>query len=234
MNARSARQAQRGRCRLGLRSKDQGPGCCRWVRKRSRWLQTFKISNDPDFAEKFIDVVGLYLDPPDNAMVPSVKEKTQIQALDRSQLLLPLRPKQVERRAHDYKRHGTASPYDVFDIATGEVMGRITKRHRAKEFLGFLRQIDRAADPRLNLHLILDNSSTHKTDSLRQWLDQHPRLQLNFTATSVSWLNAVESWFSQLERRTILRGAFTSDADLRNAVRKSIEAHNTHSVKPFK
>ena len=197
-------------------------------------LQTFKISNDPDFAEKVIDVVGLYLDPPTNAMVLSVDEKTQIQALDHTQPMLPLRPGQIERRTHDYKRHGTASLYAAFDIATGEVMGRITRRHRAREFLAFLRQIDRAVPKQLDIHLILDNSSTHKTKSVQQWLSSHPRFHLHFTPTSASWLNAVESWFAQLERRALQRGVFTSVAELRDAIRQFIKAHNAEAAKPFR
>lgn len=138
-------------------------------------LQTFKISNDPKFAEKVIDVIGLYMDPPDKALVLSVDEKTQIQALDRMQPMLPLKPGQVERRTHDYKRNGTTSLYAAFDILTGNVIGRVTKRHRAKEFLDFLRQIERATPKSLDLHIILDNSSTHKTPDVKKWLDAHPR-----------------------------------------------------------
>jgi len=197
-------------------------------------IQTFKISDDPDFAEKVIDVVGLYMDPPDNAMVLSVDEKTQIQALDRTQPMLPIKPGQVERRTHDYKRHGTASLYAAFDIATGEVMGRITKRHRAKEFLDFLKQIDRATPGDQDLHLILDNSSTHKTAEIRDWLAQHERFTLHFTPTSASWLNAVESWFSQLERRALSRGVFTSVGELRDEIRRFIKAHNQENAKPFR
>jgi transposase len=197
-------------------------------------LKSFKISNDPHFAEKVLDVVGLYLQPPDNAMVLSVDEKTQIQALDRTQPLLPLRPGQVERRTHDYKRHGTASLYAAFDVATGEVLGRITQRHRAKEFLQFLRQIDQATPAELDLHLILDNSSTHKTAEVRRFVEQHPRFHFHFTPTSASWLNAVETWFSQLERRAVHRGVFTSVQELRDEIRRYIKAHNEHSAKPFR
>ena len=196
-------------------------------------LKTFKISNDPLFAEKVVDVVGLYLDPPENAMVLSVDEKTQIQALDRTQPLLPMRPGQAERRTHDYKRHGTASLYAAFDIATGEVLGRVTKRHRSKEFLAFLRQIDRQTSAGLDLHIILDNSSTHKTDAVNHFLDTHPRFHFHFTPTSASWINAVESWFSQLERRSLHRGVFTSVQDLRDEIRRYIRVHNEHSAKPL-
>ena len=195
-------------------------------------LKTFKISQDPEFAEKVIDIVGLYMNPPTNAVVLSVDEKTQIQALDRTQPMLPLRPGQVERRTHDYKRHGTASLYAAFDIATGEVIGRVTKRHRSKEFLAFLRQID-AAIPELDLHLILDNSSTHKTQAIQDFLKKNPRFHVHFTPTSASWLNAVESWFSQLERRSLYRGVFTSVQELRCEIRRYIRVHNEESAKPF-
>ena len=197
-------------------------------------IRSFKISNDPDFAEKVIDVVGLYMDPPDNALVLSVDEKTQIQALDRTQPMLQLKPGQVERRTHDYKRHGTASLFAAFDVASGEVMGRITKRHRAIEFLAFLRQIEQAVHPDLDVHLILDNSSTHKTQKIRNWFIRRPRFHLHFTPTSASWLNAVETWFSQLERRSLYRNSFTSVQELRNEIRRYIRVHNQHLAKPFK
>jgi transposase len=197
-------------------------------------LKTFKISNDPEFAEKVIDVVGLYMNPPDNALVLSVDEKTQIQALDRTQPLLPLRPGQIERRTHDYKRNGTMSLYAAFDILTGKVIGRTTKRHRAKEFLDFLRQINRSSPKELDLHLIVDNSSTHKTPEVRKWLAAHPRFIMHFTPTSASWLNAVEGWFSQLERRAIHRGVFTSVKELREEIHRFIKVHNSESAKPFK
>jgi transposase len=197
-------------------------------------LKSFKISNDPEFAEKVVDVVGLYLNPPDNAMVLSVDEKTQIQALDRTQPMLQLRPGQIERRTHDYKRHGTTSLYAAFDILTGKVIGRTTKRHRAKEFLDFLRQIDRSTPSELELHLVLDNSSTHKTPEVKTWLAKHPRFVLHFTPTSASWLNAVEGWFSQLERRAIHRGVFTSVKELRSEIHRFIKVHNSESAKPFK
>jgi len=167
--------------------------------------QTFKISNDPNFAEKVVDIVGLYMNPPENAMVLSIDEKTQIQALDRTQPQLPLRPGKVERRTHDYKRNGTASLYAAFDVASGKVIGRVTERHRAKEFLEFMRQIERSTPKELDLHVILDNSSTHKTADVKAWLEKHPRIKLHFTPTSASWLNAVEQLFDQLERRALYR-----------------------------
>ena len=196
-------------------------------------IKSFKISNDPQFAEKVQDVVGLYLDPPDNALVLSVDEKTQIQALDRTQPLLQLRPGQIERRTHDYKRHGTRSLYAAFDVATGQVMGRVTRRHRSREFLAFLNQIDRTTDPKLDLHLILDNSSTHKTPEVVRWLKSHPRFHFHFTPTSASWLNAVETWFAQLERRSIHRGVFTSVIELRDEIHRYIKVHNEGMAKPF-
>lgn len=196
-------------------------------------IKSFKISQDPEFAEKVADVVGLYLRPPDNALVLSVDEKTQIQALDRTQPLLPLRPGQMERRTHDYKRHGTASLYAAFDVASGKVLGRVTQRHTAKDFLEFLEQIEKATPSGLDLHLILDNSSTHKTAEVKEFLAEHPRFHLHFTPTSASWLNAVENWFSQLERRSLYRGVFTSVGALRQELRRYIQAHNKHSAKPF-
>jgi transposase len=197
-------------------------------------LKTFKISNDPQFAEKVVDVVGLYMNPPDNAVILSIDEKTQIQALDRTQPMLPLKPGQVERRTHDYKRNGTTNLYAAFDILTGEVIGRTTARHRAKEFLDFLRQVERSTPKELALHLILDNSSTHKTPEVTKWLAKHPRITMHFTPTSASWLNAVESWFSQLERRALSRGIFTSVKELRTEIHRFIVAHNAKSAKPFK
>ncbi|MDF0752766.1 IS630 family transposase [Marinobacter sp. 71-i] len=197
-------------------------------------LKTFKISNDPDFAEKVFDVVGLYLNPPDNALVLSVDEKTQIQALDRTQPKLQLKPGQIERRTHDYKRHGTTSLYAALNILNGEVIGRITQRHRAKEFLDFLRQIDRETPKEQDLHLILDNSSTHKTPEVKAWLEKHPRFKLHFTPTSASWLNAVEGWFGQLERRALYRGIFTSVGELKTVIRRFIKTHNEKLAKPFR
>jgi len=197
-------------------------------------LQTFKISNDPEFAEKVIDVVGLYMNPPDNAIVLSVDEKTQIQALDRTQPMLQLKPGQVERRTHDYKRNGTTSLYAAFNILTGEVTGKVTARHRAKEFLDFMRHIERTTPRDLDLHVILDNSSTHKTAEVKAWLEKHQRIKLHFTPTSASWLNAVEGWFAQLERRALYRGAFSSVKELKDEIHRFIKVHNTACAKPFR
>lgn len=196
-------------------------------------LHTFKISNDPLFAEKVVDIVGIYMDPPDNAVVLSVDEKTQIQALDRTQPMLPLKPGIAECRTHDYKRHGTVNLYAAFDILTGKALSRITQRHRAKEFLSFLKQIDRSVPQGLDLHLILDNSSTHKTPKVKEWLEEHPRFVIHFTPTSASWLNAVEGWFAQLERRSLHRGSFNSTEELRKEIKRFIKAHNEESSKPF-
>lgn len=197
-------------------------------------VKSFKISRDPKFAEKVVDVVGLYMNPPDNALVLSVDEKTQIQALDRTQPMLQLRPGQIERRTHDYKRHGTLSLYAALDLATGKVIDRVTKQHRAAEFIGFLELIDRRTAEAPAVHIILDNSSTHKTPDVVSWLAERPRFQLHFTPTSASWLNAVETWFSVLERRAVRRGTFTSVSDLRGAIREFVAAHNRHHAKPFK
>ena len=197
-------------------------------------FKTFTLSRDPQFAAKVIDVVGLYLNPPDNALVLSVDEKTQIQALDRTHPMLPLRPGQVARRTHDDKRHGSANLYAAFNVATDEVLGRITRRHCATEFWQFLAQLDRATPPELALHLIVDNSSTHTTEAIRDFLAAHPRFHLHVTPTSASWLNAVETWFGQLERRALRRGVFTSVSDLRDEIRRFIETHNMHSAKPFR
>ena len=197
-------------------------------------IQTFKISNDPQFAEKVIDVVGLYMNPPDNAIVLSVDEKTQIQALDRTQPMLPLKPGLAERRTHDYVRNGTTSLYAAFNILTGEVIGRVTDRHRAKEFLEFMRQVERSTPKDLDLHVILDNSSTHKTEDVKKWLAKHPRIILHFTPTSASWLNAVEGWFAQLERRALYRGTFSSVKELKDEIQRFIKVHNVSLSKPFK
>lgn len=196
-------------------------------------VKTFKISRDPKFAEKVVDVVGLYMNPPENALVLSVDEKTQIQALDRTQPMLPLRPGQVERRTHDYKRHGTISLYAAMDLATGKVIDRLSAQHRAADFLEFLELVDRRTATSPAVHLILDNSSTHKTPEVLAWLEQHPRFQLHFTPTSASWMNAVETWFSVLERRAVRRGVFTSVAELKKAIREYVSAHNKHHAKPF-
>lgn len=197
-------------------------------------LRTFKISNDPQFAEKVIDVVGLYMNPPNNALVLSVDEKTQIQALDRTQPGLALSEGRIASRTHDYKRHGTASLYAAFNILSGEVITKVTDRHRAKEFIGFLRQVEKRTPKDKALHIILDNLSAHKTPDVNEWLEKHPRVHFHFTPTSASWLNAVEGWFAQLERRALYRGVFTSVKELKDEIKRYVKVHNKHSAKPFK
>ena len=176
-------------------------------------IETFKFSTDPELEAKVRDVVGLYLAPPERAIVLSVDEKTQIQALDRTQPMLPLKPGQVERHTHDYKRNGTTSLFAALNVATGEVTQEARARHTGDDFLAFLRRIDRVY-PDHELHVILDNVSTHKTPDVRAWLERHPRVTFHFTPTSASWLNQVETWFSVLSRQAIRRGSFGSVREL--------------------
>ena len=176
-------------------------------------IETFKFSTDPQLEAKIRDVVGLYLDPPERAIVLSVDEKTQIQALDRTQPMLPLRSGSVERRTHDYVRNGTTSLFAALDVATGKVTHEARARHTALDFLAFLRRIERVY-PDHELHIILDNVSTHKTPAVNAWLARHPRITFHFTPTSASWLNQVETWFSVLTRQAIRRGSFGSVREL--------------------
>lgn len=172
------------------------------------WLtDTFKLSEDPLFIDKVRDVVGLYLNPPDKAVVLCVDEKTGIQALDRTQPILPMRPGQVERRTHDYKRNGIIDLFAALNLATGEVIHHLRPQHRAVEFRKFLDAIDNAVPSHLDVHVVLDNSSTHKTPAIHTWLLRHPRFHLHFTPTSSSWLNLVERWFAELTRRLLQRSA---------------------------
>jgi transposase len=201
---------------------------------RPHRLKTFKISNDPAFADKVVDIVGLYMNPPDNAVVLSVDEKTQIQALNRTQPGLPLNPNRIGSRTHDYKRNGTAALYAAFNTLTGKVVGKVTDKTNGKEFLSFLKLLNRRFSAGKELHIILDNLSAHKTPAVREWLEAHPRIHLHFTPTSSSWLNAVEGWFAQLERRALYRGVFTSVPELKAELQRFIEVHNEHSAKPFK
>ncbi len=195
-------------------------------------VQRFKLSNDPHFEEKVRDIVGLYLKPPDKALVLSVDEKTQIQALDRTRPILPLRPGIPERQTHDYKRNGTTSLYAALNVLTGAVIGRCQPRHTHEEFIAFLKVLDRETPKRLALHLIVDNSSTHSTPEVKRWLSKHKRFHLHFTPTSSSWLNLVERWFAELSRRRIRRGTFTNVAELIAAIEEHIEINNAHP-KPF-
>ena len=187
--------------------------------------RTFKFSQDPQLAAKVTDVVGIYLHPPEKAVVLAVDEKSQIQALDRTQPLLPMRPGQVERRTHDYVRHGTTTLFAALDVATGEVTGRCYARHRHEEFLRFLRLVARRY-PRGQIHLVLDNYATHKHPEVQEWLHRHPRFHLHFTPTSASWMNQVECWFSILHRAAIRRGVFHNLAALRTAIQRFLDAWN--------
>ena len=194
--------------------------------------ETFKLSTDPLFVEKVRDIVGLYLNPPTKAMVLCVDEKSQIQALDRTQPILPLAPGVPERRTHDYKRHGTTSLFAALDLASGRVIGELHRRHRGKEFLAFLRTIEAQVPPELDVHLILDNYGTHKTPAVRAWFARHPRFHLHFTPTSASWLNLVERWFALLSERQIKRGTHRSTIELERAIREFVNIHNDEP-KPF-
>ena len=194
--------------------------------------ETFKLSTDPLFIDKVRDIVGLYLNPPTKAMVLCVDEKSQIQALDRTQPLLPLAPGLPERRTHDYLRHGTTTLFAALDLATGSVIGELHRRHRAKEFLAFLRTIDSNVPANLSVHLVMDNSSTHKTPSVKGWLARHPRFQIHFTPTSSSWMNLVERWFALLSQRQIKRGTHRSTLELERAIRQYLDIYN-QAPKPF-
>jgi transposase len=194
--------------------------------------ETFKLSKDPLFIEKVRDVVGLYLNPPDRALVLCVDEKSQIQALDRTQPLLPLRPGQVERRTHDYVRHGTRSLFAALDAKSGRIIGQLHRRHRAIEFRKFLDTIDAAVPGPLDVHLILDNSSTHKTPRIHRWLARRPRFHLHFTPTSSSWLNLVERWFAMLTDKQLRRGTHRSPHALEAAITAYIALSNA-APKPF-
>lgn len=199
-------------------------------------IETFKLSKDPLFSEKVTDIIGLYMNPPDNAFVLSVDEKTQIQALDRTQPMLQLREGQVERQTHDYVRHGTTSLYAAFDIIKGNVLAKLSQRHRAKEFLSFLNYIDRRMQGRReveSIHIIVDNSSTHKTKEVREWIEEHPKYVFHFTPTSASWLNAVEGWFTKLERRGLYRKAVGSVKELREWIGHFVVTYNKKSAKPL-
>ncbi len=188
--------------------------------------ESFKLSTDPFFIEKVRDVVGLYLDPPERAVVLCVDEKSQIQALNRFQPILPMMPGTPERRSHDYVRHGTTSLFAALDMATGKVIGSLKQRHRASEFKKFLVQIDQEVPSDLQVHLVLDNYATHKTPDIQRWLLRHPRFHLHFTPTSGSWLNMVERWFAELTTKKIKRGAHMSVKALEKDIREWIATWN--------
>jgi transposase len=194
--------------------------------------ETFKLSKDPLFIDKVRDIVGLYLDPPDRALVLCVDEKSQIQALNRTQPLLPMRPGQVERRSHDYKRHGTTSLFAALDVKTGTVIGQLHRRHRSVEFRKFLDTIDDAVPDDLDVHLILDNYGTHKTALIRTWLAKRPRFHVHFTPTSASWLNLVERYFAALTDKQIRRGSHRSVRELESTIKNYLAVTN-ESPKPL-
>ncbi len=196
-------------------------------------LETFKLSTDPDFVAKVRDVVGLYVSPPEHAVVLCVDEKSQIQALDRSQPMLPMRPGQPARRSHDYTRHGTTSLFAALDIATGRVIGKCYPRHRAAEFRKFLDEIEAAVPADLAVHVVMDNYATHKTPLIRNWFARRPRWHVHLTPTSSSWLNQIERFFALLTDRQIRRGVFRSVAALKAAIAVFIEQHNA-APKPFR
>lgn len=195
--------------------------------------ESFTLSNDPYFVDKVRDVVGLYLDPPANALVLSVDEKTQVQALERSQPVLPMRPGSPERRTHDYYRHGTLSLFAALEVATGRIISATKAKHRSTEFLAFLRQIEKSVPAGLEIHAILDNYATHKTAAVEQWLRRHPRWQLHFIPTHSSWLNQVERFFARITQERIRRGVFRSLGELHAAIADYIEHHN-QDPKPFR
>ncbi len=188
--------------------------------------RTFKLSNDPHFVEKVQDVVGLYLNPPENALVLSVDEKSQIQALDRTQPGLPLFPGRCGTRTHDYKRHGTTTLFAAIELAQGIVIGSCMPRHRHQEWIKFLSVIDRDTPPELDLHLIIDNYSTHKHDKVKRWLKRHPRFHIHFIPTSSSWLNIIERWLRGLTDKCIRRGTFKNVPDLIQTIMNYIDDHN--------
>jgi len=195
--------------------------------------ETFKLSRDPLFIEKVRDIVGLYLNPPERALVLCVDEKAQIQALDRTQPLLPMRPGQIERRTHDYERHGTTSLFAALEMASGRIIGECHRRHRAIEFRRFLDTVDAATPAELDVHVILDNYGTHKTASIQRWLLRRPRYHLHFTPTGSSWINLVERWFATLTERQLRRGTYRSTQELENALKHYVNTYN-QDPKPFK
>jgi transposase len=195
-------------------------------------VETFKISNDPEFAAKLADIVGLYLDPPEHALVLSVDEKSQIQALDRTQPILPLRPGLPERQTHDYQRHGTTTLFAALNVLEGTVIGECQARHRHQEFLRFLDRIDESVDAGLDVHLVLDNYGTHKHPEVKKWLSARPRYHVHFTPTSSSWLNQIERWFAEITRKRIRRGTFRSVRDLIKTIQDYIRLYNKNP-RPF-
>ena len=195
-------------------------------------INTFKVSNDPQFEEKVADAVGLYMNPPDKAMVLCIDEKSQIQALDRTQPGLPMKRGRAATMTHDYKRNGTTTLFAALDVKSGMVIGECRPRHRAKEFIRFLKKIDRSVQKYLDLHLIMDNYATHKTPEVRAWLDKHPRFHIHFIPTSSSWLNLVERFFAEITVKRIRRGIYRSVAELEAAIDDYLLRHNA-TAKPY-
>ena len=194
--------------------------------------ETFKLSPDPLLVEKVRDVVGLYVNPPEHAVVLCVDEKSQIQALERTQPILPMRPGQAERRSHDYRRAGTVSLFAALDVKTGNILSKIQPRHRAAEFKKFLELIDREVPQDLDVHLIVDNYSTHNTAAIRRWLAKRPRFHVHFTPTYSSWINLVERYFADLTNRQLRRGSHRSVRELKDAIQEHLDAHNDNP-KPY-
>jgi transposase len=195
--------------------------------------RSFRLSQDPQLVEKVRDIVGLYMSPPDNAVVVCVDEKSQIQALERAQPVLPMDLGQPERQTHDYVRHGTTDLFAALDVATGAVLGKCYAQHRSREFKLFLAEIDASVPASLDVHVVLDNLSTHKTPEVHRWLLRHPRFHLHFTPTHGSWLNQVERWFGLLTEHALRRGSHTSTSQLRSAIHAYLDAHN-EKPKPFR
>jgi len=195
-------------------------------------VESFKVSNDPQFARKVRDIVGLYLNPPDKAIVLSVDEKSQIQALDRTQPILPLRPGLPERRTHDYQRHGTTTLFAALNVLEGTVIGTCLPKHRHQEFVQFLDRIEQSVHSDLDVHLVLDNYGTHKHPAVKKWLAVRPRYHVHFTPTSSSWLNQIERWFAEITRKRIRRGTFHTLRDLTKAIQDYIRLYNKNP-KPF-
>lgn len=194
---------------------------------------SFKLSTDPHFIEKVRDIVGLYMDPPDKALVLCVDEKSQIQALDRTQPSLPLNYGTPETHTHDYRRHGTTTLFAALDVATGKVIGKLKRKHRTQEFISFLRHIDKTVPEHLDVHMILDNYGTHKTEKVKNWLHRHPRFHCHFTPTYSSWINLVERFFATLTMEQLRRGTHRSVPALEKAIREYLDVHN-EQPKPFR
>jgi len=237
---RTLESTQRGQTHWSTREMAKASGLSRMTISRI-WAafglqphrtETFKLSPDPLLIEKVRDIAGLYMNPPEHALVFCVDEKSQIQALDRTQPMLPLRPGQVERRTHDYKRHGTTSLFAALNLKTGHVIGELHRRHRSQEFRRFLDNIEANVPAELDVHIIMDNYGTHKTALIRKWFAKRPRFHVHFTPTYGSWINLVERWFAEITNRRIRRGIFRSLKELESAIREYLDVHN-QSPKPF-